>query len=47
LRKKTAQATYGRVRGEVVPPDAFDDALRLLDEYRKQKPAPAAAPAKK
>jgi len=47
LWKKTAQATYGRVRGEVVPPDAFDDALRLLDEYRKQKPAPAAAPAKK
>jgi TRAP-type C4-dicarboxylate transport system substrate-binding protein len=47
LWKKAAEDTYPRVRGEVVPPEAFDEALRLRDEYRKQHPARAAAPAKK
>jgi TRAP-type C4-dicarboxylate transport system substrate-binding protein len=47
LWKQAAEATYSRVRGEVVPPEAFDEALRLRDEYRKQHPARAAAPAKK
>ena len=45
LWKKAAEATYGRVRGEVVPPEAFDEAIRLRDEYRKQHATPA-APAK-
>ncbi|MDO8836439.1 MAG: TRAP transporter substrate-binding protein DctP [Vicinamibacterales bacterium] len=47
LWKQAAEATYPRVRGEVVPPEAFDEAIRLRDEYRKQHPARAAAPAKK
>lgn len=47
LWKQAAEATYPRVRGEVVPPEAFDEALRLRDEYRKQHPARAAAPVKK
>jgi TRAP-type transport system periplasmic protein len=45
LWKKAAEATYPRVRGEVVPPDAFDEAIRLRDEWRKAHAAPA-APAK-
>lgn len=47
LWKQAAETTYPRVRGEVVPPEAFDEAMRLRDEYRKQHPAKAAAPAKK
>lgn len=47
LWKKAAEDTYPRVRGEVVPPDAFDEAMRLRDEYRKQHSARAAAPSKK
>jgi TRAP-type C4-dicarboxylate transport system substrate-binding protein len=37
--RKTAEATYPSVRGTIVPADAFDDALRFRDEYRKQKAA--------
>jgi TRAP-type transport system periplasmic protein len=39
LWRKTAEATYPSIRGTIVPADAFDDALRYRDEYRKQKAA--------
>jgi len=41
LWRKTAESTYGRVRGEFVPADAFDEAMKFRDEYRKQHPAGA------
>lgn len=37
--RKTAESTYPSVRGTIVPADAFDEALRFRDEYRKQKAA--------
>lgn len=46
LWQKTAESTYGKVRGEVVPVEAFDEAIRYRDEYRKQHATPAAAPKK-
>ena len=36
LWQKTAESLYPRVRGTLVPADAFDEALRLRDAYRKQ-----------
>jgi hypothetical protein len=30
---------YPGLRGGVVPPDAFDEAIRFRNEYRKQKAA--------
>jgi TRAP-type C4-dicarboxylate transport system substrate-binding protein len=33
--KKTAEAMFPRVRGTIVPAAAFDEALRLRDEYRR------------
>lgn len=33
--QKTAEDLYPRIRGRVVPADAFDEAQRLRDEYRK------------
>jgi TRAP-type C4-dicarboxylate transport system substrate-binding protein len=36
LWKQTAEKMYGRIRGAIVPPDAFDEAMRLRDEYRKR-----------
>jgi len=36
LWQKTAEDLYPRIRGKVVPADAFDEALRFRDEYRKQ-----------
>jgi TRAP-type C4-dicarboxylate transport system substrate-binding protein len=38
LWKKTAEDLYPKIRGPIVPADAFDDALRFRDEYRKQHP---------
>ncbi len=35
---KTAQAAYPKVRGDFVPADAFDEAMKARDEYRKQHP---------
>ena len=35
---KAAQATYPKVKAEYVPADAFDEATRYRDEYRKQHP---------
>jgi TRAP-type C4-dicarboxylate transport system substrate-binding protein len=34
---KTAEGLYPKIRGRVVPADAFDEALRWRDEYRKRK----------
>jgi TRAP-type C4-dicarboxylate transport system substrate-binding protein len=36
LWQKTAEAFYPRVRGTIVPAEAFDEALRFRDEYRKR-----------
>jgi len=36
--KKTAESLYPRIRGGIVPADAFDEALRYRDEYRKTHP---------
>ncbi len=39
LWRTTAESTYPKVRGDFVPADAFDEALKYRDEYRKQRPA--------
>jgi TRAP-type C4-dicarboxylate transport system substrate-binding protein len=39
LWRSLAESTYPKVRGEIVPPDAFDEALKFRDEYRKQRSA--------
>ena len=36
LWQKTAESLYPKVRGTLVPADAFDEAMRLRDAYRKQ-----------
>jgi TRAP-type transport system periplasmic protein len=36
LWQKTAEGFYPRVRGTIVPAEAFDEALRFRDEYRKR-----------
>jgi TRAP-type C4-dicarboxylate transport system substrate-binding protein len=36
-----AESTYPRLRGKIVPPEIFDEAMRLRDELRKQRAAPA------
>jgi TRAP-type C4-dicarboxylate transport system substrate-binding protein len=41
LWRKTAESAYGRIRGDFVPADAFDEAMKARDEYRKQRAAPA------
>jgi TRAP-type C4-dicarboxylate transport system substrate-binding protein len=38
--RKTAESMYPRIRGSIVPADAFDEALRYRDEYRKQQGGP-------
>jgi len=35
LWRKTVEAAYPRIRGDIVPADAFDEALKFRDEYRK------------
>lgn len=37
--QKAAEAMYPQVRGPIVPADAFDEALRHRDEYRKSRNA--------
>jgi TRAP-type C4-dicarboxylate transport system substrate-binding protein len=44
--QKTAEGAYPLVRGDVVPEDAFDMALKFRDDYRKQRAAAPAAPKK-
>jgi TRAP-type C4-dicarboxylate transport system substrate-binding protein len=34
--KKITETMFPRVRGTLVPAEAFDEAIRLRDEYRKQ-----------
>lgn len=34
--RRLAESLYPRIRGSVVPADAFDEALRYRDEYRKK-----------
>ncbi len=41
LWRKTAESAYGKVRGDFVPVEAFDAAMKARDEYRKAQ-APAA-----
>jgi serine/threonine protein kinase/TRAP-type C4-dicarboxylate transport system substrate-binding protein len=37
LWRTAAESAYGKIRGNVVPADVFDEALKYRDEYRKQK----------
>jgi TRAP-type C4-dicarboxylate transport system substrate-binding protein len=39
--QKLTESIYPRIRGKVVPAEAFDEALRYRDEYRKQRGAAA------
>jgi len=39
LWRKTAEAMYSRIRGTIVPAEAFDEAMKYRDEYRKRGPA--------
>ena len=39
--QKLTDSLYPRVRGNLVPAEAFDEAMRWRDEYRKTHP-PAA-----
>ncbi len=45
--QKLVAAIFPKVRGPIVPPDAFDEALRYRDEYRKARAAAPAKPAPK
>ncbi|MEI6668733.1 MAG: TRAP transporter substrate-binding protein DctP [Acidobacteriota bacterium] len=42
--QKLAETAYQKIRGDFVPADAFDEAIKFRDEYRKAHPA---QPAKK
>jgi len=33
--RKETESAYPKIRGKIVPPDLFDEARRLCDEYRK------------
>jgi TRAP-type C4-dicarboxylate transport system substrate-binding protein len=44
LWRQTAESAYGKIRGDFVPVDAFDEAMKARAEYQKQHPA---APPKK
>jgi TRAP-type C4-dicarboxylate transport system substrate-binding protein len=39
--QKLTESIYPRIRGRVVPADAFDEAMRYRDEYRKERGAAA------
>ena len=39
--RRMAEGLYPRIRGTIVPAEAFDEALRFRDEYRKSHPAGA------
>ncbi len=39
--QKLTDSIYPRIRGKVVPAEAFDEAMRYRDEYRKQRGAAA------
>src|SRR5207247_10676320 len=35
--QRLTETLYPKIRGPIVPPHAFDEALRFRDEYRKQR----------
>ncbi len=37
LWRKTAETAYGKVRGDFVPVEAFDEAMKARDEFRKKQ----------
>ena len=39
--QKLTESLYPKIRGKIVPAEAFDEALRYRDEYRKSHPAAA------
>jgi TRAP-type C4-dicarboxylate transport system substrate-binding protein len=39
--QKLTESIYPRIKGRVVPAEAFDEAMRYRDEYRKQRGAAA------
>jgi TRAP-type C4-dicarboxylate transport system substrate-binding protein len=39
--QKLTQSIYPRIKGKIVPAEAFDEAMRYRDEYRKQRGAAA------
>jgi TRAP-type C4-dicarboxylate transport system substrate-binding protein len=39
--QKLTQSVYPAIRGKIVPAEAFDEAMRYRDEYRKQRGAAA------
>jgi len=41
LWRKAAESAYGKIRGDFVPVDAFDQAMKARDEYRKSHAAAA------
>ncbi|HVT61330.1 MAG TPA: TRAP transporter substrate-binding protein DctP [Thermoanaerobaculia bacterium] len=41
LWRRTAESIYPRIRGPIVPADAFDEALRYRDEFRKRGVSPS------
>jgi hypothetical protein len=41
LWQKLTESLYPKIRGKVVPAEAFDEAMRYRDEYRKQRGATA------
>jgi TRAP-type C4-dicarboxylate transport system substrate-binding protein len=41
LWRRAVENAYPRVRAQVVPSDAFDEALRHRDEFRKRSPGAA------
>jgi TRAP-type transport system periplasmic protein len=41
--RKLAEAIYPKLRGTMVPPDLFDEVVRLRGEYRKTHPPQHAA----
>jgi TRAP-type C4-dicarboxylate transport system substrate-binding protein len=40
LWRRAAEAAYGKIRGDFVPVEAFDEAMRYRDEYRRAHAAP-------
>jgi len=38
--RTTAEGVYPKIRGNIVPAEVFDEALRLIKEYRQQKRQP-------
>jgi hypothetical protein len=37
LWRAAAESTYDKIRGKIIPAESFDEARKVLTEYRKQK----------